>query len=615
MAIAPTPAGAVTLETVTGRVSGAVDRTNASGNDVVPDLPSSTDRVYLRDTLTESLVLVSVTSAGEPGSGRVGAVTRDGRFVAFVSAQKLVASDTNDTSDVYVRDRMLALTELVSVSGAEVVGDEKSGNFTGGSILDISDDGRYVAFESEATNLLGPGVDSNAVADVFRRDRTLGVTARVSQTASTAANGPSRYPSMSADGATVVFATSASNLIANDSNSMSDVVLRRMDVLSANVRVSQGTAVNPDGPSNLPDLSDDGKVVAFTSSASNLVAGDTNAASDVFVRNVATNTTTRASVWTGGTQIFGPSDHASISPDGTKVAFETSGRPSAAEDPDMLRDVYVRQGASTTRQSIGAGASDTSHDVFGSDLSSHTTVFTSAARLAPIDTANGVDAFVRQTPFVGPHVGLADFVVTSHERIAGSVTDAQVGAAVAAIRSGASTEHQVVSLVDQPAFSAKKAPVMRLYWAYFKREPDLNGLNYWVNQYASGKSLQRISLQFAQSSEFRTKYGNTTAAQFVTLVYQNVLERQPEPSGLAYWVNQIDNGTSRGQVMTSFSESSEGKRTMAPYVDTVLIGLGMIGKIPSPTLFNSSVAQLKAGSPKETVVGYVLDSNEYAATL
>lgn len=629
-------ADAATPEVVTGRLSGKADFSNAggtvdkvvtsgdgrfaaftaTGNDVVPGLPSGTDRVYVRDTLTDALELVSVDAAGAPlGSSRVGAITPDGRYVAFVSSAPGVPADTNDDADVYVRDRKLQTTERVSVNSAEVGGDGDSGDYSGGATLDISDDGRYVVFESLANNL-GPTSDGNGYPDIYRRDRTNGTTARVSVAAATPGNYASRYPSMSADGMLVAFATEADNLVPNDTNGTYDIVLKRMDGSPSNTRISLGLDANPDGYSNQPEISANGNLVVFTSNAPDLVAGDTNQATDVFVRNVSAATTTRASVWTGGGQINGASNDASISPDGTRITFETQVRLSPALDGDQLDDVYLREAGTTSRQSVGPGASDTSHFATSSSVSNDSVVWVTSAKMASVDTNNWSDAFVRRTPFIGAHTSFEHFATITQARITGVADPAKVTAAATALRSGASPEHQVVQLVDQPAFSAKKAPVIRLYWAYFKRRPDLDGLNYWIKQYATGaKSLQRISLSFATSSEFKTKYGNTTPSQFVTLVYQNVLERQPEADGLAYWSKKIEDGTSRGQVMTSFSESPEGKRVMAPYVDTVLIGLGMIGQIPSKPLFDAAVADAKAGWPRETIVDYVLGAPEYAASL
>ncbi|MGN6693498.1 MAG: DUF4214 domain-containing protein [Aquihabitans sp.] len=633
LAVSSAPSGATAPEVVTGRISGKADYSNASAgtgrivtagdgrfvaytdgsSNTVPGLPSGSDRVYVRDTLTDALELVSVKSDGTPAaSSQVGAISPDGRYVLFVALEPLVPGDTNTKDDVYLRDRKLQKTELVSLANDEKVADGDSGDFGSIPYMDISDDGRYVVFDSEATNLLGAGGDTNNQPDVYWRDRKTGTTVRVSQNGATAGNGSSLYPSMSADGMTVAFATFATNLTANDTNGKYDIAVRRMDGATTPVRASVGLDPNANGFSNQPRISADGMKVVFTSDAPDLVANDTNGATDVFMRNLANNTTTRMSVWTGGTQINGGSEDASISADGSRVTFETKMTPAANTDADALEDVYLREGSNTTRESKGPGVSDTSHAAGLSAVSNDTVVWGSVGQMASVDTNSTYDVFIRRTPFTGPHLQIDDLVETAQLRILGTADPAKVSAMATAIRAGASPEHAIVGLVDQVS-AAKKAPVTRLYWAYFKRRPDLGGLNYWISKYSSGMSLQKISLKFAQSNEFKTKYGNTTSSQFVTLVYQNVLERQPESAGLAYWSKKIDQGTSRGQVMTSFSESSEGKRTMSPYVDTVLIGLGLIGKIPSQALFEGAADAVIHDWPREIIVDYVLGAPEYSS--
>ncbi len=104
---------------------------------------------------------------------------------------------------------------------------------------------------------------------------------------------------------------------------------------------------------------------------------------------------------------------------------------------------------------------------------------------------------------------------------------------------------------------AMAAEVRRLYRAYFLRDPEQAGWQYWVDQRANGASLIAVSDAFAQSAEFIATYGAATDAQFIELVYGNVLERQPDAAGSAYWVGQLQAGVSRGEVMTGFSESVE----------------------------------------------------------
>jgi hypothetical protein len=119
-------------------------------------------------------------------------------------------------------------------------------------------------------------------------------------------------------------------------------------------------------------------------------------------------------------------------------------------------------------------------------------------------------------------------------------------------------------LIDQLVHRPERAhrhQIIRLYNAYFDRTADVEGLDYWSDQLTTkGKSINTVSNSFAASPEFKTMYGNLTNGQFVTLVYQNVLDRDPSASDLAYWKGQLDQGkVNRGKVMTQFSESAEYK--------------------------------------------------------
>jgi hypothetical protein len=122
------------------------------------------------------------------------------------------------------------------------------------------------------------------------------------------------------------------------------------------------------------------------------------------------------------------------------------------------------------------------------------------------------------------------------------------------------TTHLTDALAHAPARVAERHPVIRLYFAFFERSPDVSGANYWIAKRKAGTNLNKIASSFAASSEFKTKYGNLTNGQFVQQVYVNVFDRQPDPSGLAYWTKKLDEGkASRGQVMVGFSESNEYK--------------------------------------------------------
>ena len=105
--------------------------------------------------------------------------------------------------------------------------------------------------------------------------------------------------------------------------------------------------------------------------------------------------------------------------------------------------------------------------------------------------------------------------------------------------------------------SANIGSVRRLYAAYFRRESDRNGLNHWVRERDRGVSLEAISAHFAASTEFTSTYGNLTDREFVTLVYQNVLGREPDEAGYRYWLNRLATDLDRGGLMVGFSEGPE----------------------------------------------------------
>jgi Tol biopolymer transport system component len=256
------------------------------------------------------------------------AISADGRYVAFSSkASNLVANDTVGASDIFVHDRQTGETTRVSVDN---VGNQGNGE----SVLPgISADGRFVAFISDATNLVAG--DTNGKSDVFVHDRTSQTTTRVSVTNTGAESGgdcipastPSdpSHPSISADGRYVAFSCKGSNFTTQlDFNNGYDVFVRDQTAgktylvssISANTGVGNGDSDNP-------AISADGRYVTFNSTADNLVTGDTNGGTDVFVRDLTLNQTTRVSINSNGTQGNSWSRDSSISADGRYVAFSS----------------------------------------------------------------------------------------------------------------------------------------------------------------------------------------------------------------------------------------------------------------------------------------------------
>jgi uncharacterized repeat protein (TIGR01451 family) len=266
--------------------------------------------------------LDSVSSAGVQGDrdSELPAVSADGRFVAFASlSDNLVPGDTNGAADIFVRDRLTGTTERVSVSSAGAQANGNSGLLDGMGGPSISADGRYVAFDSEASNLVKG--DTNGAPDIFVRDRLTETTERVSVASDgTQGNGDSTHPSISADGSRVAFGSFASNLVQPDTNFAQDVFVHDRTT-GTTVRVSDA----PDGSqgnnwSFSPDLNGNGHIVVFDSFASNL-GGDPNATVQVFLRNLDSGVLEPISA-PGSTDFLENSNDARISPDGRFVVFD-----------------------------------------------------------------------------------------------------------------------------------------------------------------------------------------------------------------------------------------------------------------------------------------------------
>jgi uncharacterized protein YkwD len=172
----------------------------------------------------------------------------------------------------------------------------------------------------------------------------------------------------------------------------------------------------------------------------------------------------------------------------------------------------------------------------------------------------------------------------------------------------------IASFMNSPEFGAAVAPVVRLYLAYFLRIPDYAGLTYWLGQIRAGVGLSEVSDIFAQSAEFRATYGALSNSDFVTRVYVNVLNRQPDKSGAAYWTSMLVNGTlTRGGVMVNFSESAEYRMKTATSVSVIMAYVGMLRRAPDPGGYTYWLGQLNSGAPLTTLVGGLLQSTEYSA--
>ena len=309
---------------------------SAASNLVSGDMNGSGD-VFVRDTLTNITTRVSVSSDGGEGNAFSGypSISADGRYVAFSSdSSNLVSGDTNGRPDVFMRDTLMNTTTRVSVSSAGVKGNSSSYSPS------ISADGRYVAFVSDASNLVSD--DTNAEDDVFVRDTLMNTTTRVSvSSAGIEGNNISHSPSISADGRYVTFQSLASNLVSGDTNGNGDVFVR--DTLT---NITTRVSVSSDGVegnyhSSVPSISADGRYVTFGSGASNLISGDTNGVWDTFVRDTVTNITMRVLANSTGVEGNNNSGSPSISADGRYVAFLSDANNLVGGDTNDSTDVFV----------------------------------------------------------------------------------------------------------------------------------------------------------------------------------------------------------------------------------------------------------------------------------
>ncbi len=352
--------------------------------------------IFVHDRLTGTTERVSVSTGGTEADGvsETPAISADGRFVAFYSdATNLVSGDTSGVSEIFVHDRQTGTTERVSVA---MGGAEANG---GSLYAAISADGRFVAFYSDANNLVSS--DTNGRGDIFVHDRQTGTTERVSiTTGGIQADGYSFRPVISADGRFVAFDSDATDLVSGDTNGTTDVFVHdRQTGTTERVSVATG-GTEANSTSDTPAISADGRFVAFRSFADNLVSGDTNADTDIFVHDRQTGTTERVSVATGGTEANSTSDTPAISADGRFVTFYSNATDLVGGDTNSAPDVFVhdRQAGTTERVSVATGGTEGNGNSGTAAISADgrfVTFASTATNLVSGDSNNATDIFVR----------------------------------------------------------------------------------------------------------------------------------------------------------------------------------------------------------------------------
>lgn len=341
--------------------------------------------------------LISLPTEGGQANGHstLARASADGNLVTFVStASNLVPNDTNGVSDVFVYDRTAQTLSRVSVS----TGGQQANGVS--SKPSLSGDGRYVAFHSAASNLVSG--DTNNAFDIFVHDLQTGETKRVSvDQFGKQGTGHSYHARLSEDGRYVAFESEAENLVPNDSSGAADIFVYDRQTLTIERVSIDSDGRQADGDNRYPDMTADGNLIVWASDATNLIVGDSNNVRDIYIHDRTTHKTKRASVAYGNVQANGESDKPAISSSGRHVVFESRARNLIRNDSNARRDIFMldRWYGTITRSSASTAQQEGNAASYVPDVSStgQYTVFTSyATNLIDSDVNDAADVFMHQ---------------------------------------------------------------------------------------------------------------------------------------------------------------------------------------------------------------------------
>ena len=355
---APVDAGALepSISASGAQVAFSSDADNISGED-----DNAVRNVFVRDAATNVTTLASrATGAGGvagDGFSLNASISADARFVAFESvADSLSPDDNNAFTNIFVRDLVANTTTLVSRRTGPAGAGANDNSFQ----PDISGDGRYVVFQSDANNL-SPD-DNNAFTNIFVRDLVANTTTLVSRRpgpGGAGANDNSIDATISADGSRIAFSSQANNLSTEDDDAEQNIFVRDLET-ATNALVSRASGAGGapgNGESESADISSSGRFVAFRSDADNLSGEDVNTEINIFVRDLDQSTTALAS------RANGPggagADGSSLDPvvsDNARVAFQSSGDNLSAADDDGVNNVFVRDALADTTELVSRAA-------------------------------------------------------------------------------------------------------------------------------------------------------------------------------------------------------------------------------------------------------------------
>lgn len=369
---------------------------SGAGNLVPFDNNNATD-IFLYEPANPDLQRLLMAAGGLEANNGIHShrLSENGRFVAFYSeATNIVPNDTNGVADAFVHDRETGETRRVSVASDGQEGNDWS------EWISISGDGQTIAFASAADNLVA--ADNNNRTDIFVHNHSSGETIRVSvDSAGNEGNGDSFDPNLSANGRYLFFVSAASNLVPHDTNGTFDIFAHDL-VTRETVRISVGHDGSQGNRGSMsPTASHDGRYVLFRSEASNLVVDDSNNDADLFLHDLVTQETIRPQLTNDGSQTNGHTWLGVISGNGRYIVFESEASNVVANDTNDLPDVFVHDLITneTTRISVAQDGSEADNWYNSGwpsiDHNGRFVAFSSpASNLVPNDTNGSTDVFV-----------------------------------------------------------------------------------------------------------------------------------------------------------------------------------------------------------------------------
>jgi len=310
----------------------------SSASNLVAGDTNATSDIFLKDLTTGAITLLSADSLGIQGSGTTSDISfsPDGTKILLRSAaSNLTPGDTNGTWDIFLKDLTTGAVSLVSSNSSGIQANHAVDDAR------FSPDGTKVLFSSFASNLVEG--DINGTWDVFLKDLTTGSVARISTgNGGLEGNNTSGDPVFSPDGTKIAFTSDASNLVTGDTNGARDIFLKDLTTGAITLISTDSSGAQANGNSDAVVFSPDGTKILFSSTASNLVNDDTNGTSDIFIKDLTTGAVTRVSTDSAGVEGNGHSDNAHFSPDGTKVVFRSLASNLVTGDTNAVRDSFVK---------------------------------------------------------------------------------------------------------------------------------------------------------------------------------------------------------------------------------------------------------------------------------